>query len=165
MVCYPCGVIQRAVDVSAGCATALLCATKTVIRQVVSPDADPDAAPRPGEVVWVREPWALRDGDRVALQALESTAALSWQPPRTMPLAASRLRLEILSVRQERLRAIPDDELEAEGALWRAPGRPAGETEREGFARWWDSLHRRPGTRWADDPLVFVLRVALVAPS
>lgn len=144
---------ERPLSLSAGCVRAILGGRKTLVRHVA---ADPCPLGEPGDWLWVREPWAPGSpgGSAARYQAdgAEAAPGVEWQPARTMPRELSRLRLE-------RLRDIPDEDLPAEGRLWREGAPAGGETEREGFARWWDSLHARPGTRWADDPWVWVLGV------
>lgn len=157
----PASGLERPVSISAGCARSVLAGRKRLVRQVAADPGEPCPFGQPGDRLWLREPWALAGGEegRYLYQAAGGPPPGSgWQPPKTMPREASRLLAEVRSVRLERLQDIPADELEDEGALWREGDRPAGETEREGFARWWDSLHSRPGTRWEDNPWVWVVR-------
>lgn len=69
-------------------------------------------------------------------------------------------------IRQERLQEISDHDIRAEGfSLEVELGMDAvdGHTvvmagaDGEGMEKTWDSLNRRPGTRWADNPLVWAL--------
>jgi len=67
-------------------------------------------------------------------------------------------RLRITALRRERLQAISDADLAREGGMWeetRPPG--AAESERAGFARWWDAVHTRPDAQWPADPWVWVV--------
>ncbi len=121
--------------VTAACARAIAAGTKTQIRRVVRPDEPPDAP----------SPFGI-PGGRLDLRAHGDGA-----PP--VPVV-------VRAVRRERLRDIRDADLAREGALWRDSTPPAGERDRDGFARWWDSVHPRPGTRWADDPEVWVVEFA-----
>jgi hypothetical protein len=79
-------------------------------------------------------------------------------PGDRVPVSAPNepMLVEIVQTRLERLRAISDDDLEAEGGLWREHAASNPEP-RAAFGRWWDSLHARAGTRWDDDPLVWVV--------
>ena len=73
-----------------------------------------------------------------------------------VPVRGSSLDIEIESTRLERLQEIRDDDLEAEGGLWRELA-SSSRSPREAFGQWWDSVHARPGTRWDDNPLVWVV--------
>lgn len=67
-------------------------------------------------------------------------------------------RLAIGSVRLERLQDIGDEDLVREGGMWRETAPPGSvETDRSGFARWWDQVHARPEARWQANPLVWVI--------
>lgn len=72
----------------------------------------------------------------------------------------------VQQIRQERLQEISDHDVRAEGfSLEVELGMDSrdGHTvvmagaDGEGMEETWDSLNRRPGTRWADNPLVWVL--------
>ena len=77
-------------------------------------------------------------------------------------------RIRITAIRQERLQGFSIDDLEAEGFrlrgyLERDSGAWVGEEEtEEEFATLWNTIHTKPGTRWEDDPLVWVLCFELV---
>lgn len=86
-----------------------------------------------------------------------------WRPPLTMPRWASRLTLELLSVRVERLQAITEEEAKAAGAEGLLL-----QTRRDGhyehvpytFQRLWDA--RNASHPWSSDPWVWVLDVRKV---
>ena len=114
-----------------------------------------------------------------------------WRPSIHMPRWASRLMLEVTSVRIERLRSIGGADALAEGitipvtpdgrrlialtdpgvraglpADWRL-GRPLTDDEyfRALYAGLWDSINgARPGCSWADDPWVWVVSFKRIAP-
>lgn len=70
-----------------------------------------------------------------------------------MPRWASRITLEIVGVRVQRVRDISETDAEAEGITPQPSGKfPA----QKAFGYLWDSLNK-PGRRWADNPLVWVL--------
>jgi hypothetical protein len=119
----------------------------------------------PGDTLWVREPWAHAGPSGFRYLATEADpASVVWLPAREMPRDASRLRLVIRSIRLERLHDIAGEDFAAEGLLWRQADAPGAQSDRSGFARWWDSLHARPGTRWRDNPHVWVVSFALDEP-
>ena len=64
--------------------------------------------------------------------------------------------VEITSTRLEHLQDISADDLEAEGGFWRE-FHEESISPREAFGCWWDSVHSRPGTRWNDNPWVWVV--------
>lgn len=99
-----------------------------------------------------------------------------WSPSIHMPRWASRITLEIIEVRVERLREISEESARAEGA---APYDPTayftisemGGAEhiadweyRAGFAKLWNSL-AKPGATWRDNPWVAVIEFKVVASS
>lgn len=73
-------------------------------------------------------------------------------------------RIRILEIRQERLQAISEDSVVAEGCalqqwaadIYRQYPRSAG------YAQLWDSLHPRKNEQWTANPLVWCLRFELV---
>lgn len=68
-------------------------------------------------------------------------AELGWQP----------LRIRILSIRREPLQAITEADAKAEGVADVAE-----------YAALWDSINKRRGTRFADNPAVWVLTFEVV---
>lgn len=80
----------------------------------------------------------------------------AWKSPLFMPRRLSRITLEILSVRVERVQEISDDDAEAEGMMY------FGETLLEPipadkYAKLWDTLNAKRGYPWADNPWVWVI--------
>lgn len=126
---------------------------------------------RPGDRLWVRETWAAvewayrdgTEGTRVLYCADEPSRnewrpeeGDRWRPSIHMPRWASRITLEVTNVRVERLQAISEDDVEAEGVgLTEWNGHPEW-PRTAGFAELWDSL-AKPGVRWADDPWMWVV--------
>lgn len=150
-------------------------------------------APNPGSRLYVKESfarvWAHADGpsdeDRVEYRASMSARrpggwdaerdapkGARWMSPRFMPRALSRITLEILSVRVERVQAISPDDAIAEGVervprcgcevcARLGPGQwcPADAgAQVQPFAEAWDAINgRRAGCSWADNPHVWCL--------
>jgi hypothetical protein len=145
-----------------------------------------------GDRLWVRETWALLgddDGSPITLDGLQCSAGEAWRlyradtqptkygldllpggahfdgrwrPSIHMPRWASRLSLEVLSVRVERLQEISEEDAKAEGVqpiaievahLGEVCGGGAL-TAREQFGALWDTINgdRAP---WADNPWVW----------
>ena len=138
----------------------------------------------PGDALWVRETWAplgdiltevigrprvfradadlVRDdsGDRVGWWLGEtflegSERPFRWRPSLHMPRWASRITLDVVSVRVERLQAISEADAEAEGVSADLESRTLA---RDAFRELWDSINgKRPGCSWDDDPWVWVV--------
>lgn len=140
----------------------------------------------PGDRLWVRECFAKGvDGcerglsyraDHLDPRGDGPANPMRWTPSIHMPRWASRLTLEVESVRIERLHEIHEDDAKAEGLKamtkdgslfkWGIPDRdgwPGRDDDgwhwhewrrdpREAFAHLWDSIY---GT-WSDNPLVWV---------
>ena len=122
-----------------------------------------------GQNLWVRETWAplfeedtgfcgvqyaaggMAEEDKRAEKYLDGTDR--WRSPAYMPRWASRIALEIVSVRVERLNEISEGEAEAEGAP------PIGDQRCRqytgGFIDIWESINS-PGS-WAENPWVWVV--------
>ena len=96
----------------------------------------------------------------------EGAETLQWHWKRRylsamfMPRWACRYYARVVSVRPERLQDITDEDAAIEGTFvgqnfplathW-YPGRLG-----EFYLEWWDSLHKKPGTRSQDNPWVWV---------
>ena len=89
-----------------------------------------------------------------------------WRPSIHMPRSASRITLEVIGVRVERLHDISEQDAIAEGvdgpmcadAVGRAPSRatllPAAV---HGYAHLWESLNAARGYGWSTNPWVWVI--------
>lgn len=132
-----------------------------------------------GNLLWVREPWCTNPPlstsapDEAFLPSHEIQILykadlnggdpsyrgdVPWYPAKTMPRWASRMTLRVEDVRAENLQVINDEDLQREGKMWIDSGlvKP-GESDRDGFARWWDSIHSLPHERWMSNPAVWVI--------
>lgn len=143
---------------------------------------------QPGDRLWVREIWGMSyvdivpsgrqfvpggtwgsparpnrppcvvfqaDGDMPDDSPLETAR---WSPSIHMPRWASRITLEIVSVRVERLQEISPDDCRAEGM-------PADNNDigvRYGFGQLWQSIHG-PGS-WDANPFVWVIEFRRIKP-
>lgn len=136
---------------------------------------------RVGDRLWVRESWCVGKvavrlhGESYGMIVIRGPLpksrpddcilrySASWQgkdlptmrPSMFMPRWASRITLEVVSVREERLQDITEADARAEGcdAHWEAGWR-------EGycitFANLWDSINgKKDGNSWADNPTVY----------
>lgn len=101
---------------------------------------------------------------------LDSYAA-GWHSPITMPRFASRILLRITDIRVERVQEISEADARAEGIPARRWGRnyAAGSVAPDNdfvddFRKLWDSINKRPGCSWVDNPWAWVIDFERVAP-
>lgn len=136
---------------------------------------------QPGDRLWVRECWCQPDPDRneVAYRANMSSEALAdeqsirrvvrgcvpWRPSIFMPRWASRITLDVTSVRAQRLQEISDADIAAEGVAshlgqMRVNGAPATGfvSAPYAFSCLWNGINgKRDGCAWADNPWVWAI--------
>ena len=127
--------------------------------------------------LWVRETHAIEahinDNARIVYRAdgyarwfddvpvgdpfyLPSDYKAKWRPSIHMPRWASRINLDIASLRLERLQNISDDDVMAEGASGTAP-EDTFDSPREEFAHLWDSINSKRGYGWESNPFVWAV--------
>lgn len=120
----------------------------------------------PGDRLWVRETWRICGGmvqyQDFATRSIPHGASSSdvdrwagksgWQPSIYMPRWASRLTLEIVSVRLETLQSIGEEDVRAEGV---DPGLSG--FYRSGFCAVWDAINEKRGYNWEFNPWVWVV--------
>lgn len=133
----------------------------------------------PGDLLWVRETWAIANcGNRVPLSrdawpewpinrleyiATDKAPAANgywWnkRPSIHMPRWASRITLEVLSVRPERLQDISDEDAIAEGfhPTFNREDGTCDMSARSKFLKFWDLINgKKPGCSWDDNPWVW----------
>jgi hypothetical protein len=130
---------------------------------------------QPGDRLWVKETFADIDTNeppgpvyRATDPDWETTGGWKWTPSIFMPRWASRLTLEVLSVKVQKLQDISEEDAMAEGVEparrplggWRnyasggAPN-PPFRTALESFASLWESING-PGS-WALNPWVWCI--------
>lgn len=134
---------------------------------------------QPGDRLWVRESWQtvtcwqeygawLRDesefepkaGDLVAYRATEKDpSALRWRPSIHMPRWASRILLEIVSVRVERLNDISDDDAIEEGVSISPPASEWDFPKRR-YQELWESINGKGS--WDKNPWVWVIEFKVI---
>ena len=138
-----------------------------------------DACPhgQPGDRIWVRETFA-DIGCRLTYRADEDDGAhckvKRWIPSIHMPRADSRILLEIVSVRVERLQDISDADIEAEGidmdALAEAQERYDSITKdgnasgRATLRMAWRDLWKSTGGNWEANPWCWAITFKRVTP-
>lgn len=139
----------------------------------------------PGDRLWVREPWRTStvhdhigisrsveykaDGANIVghhdeIMELPGKVGdiYGWRPSTHMPRWASRVDLELLSVRVERLQDITEEDAQAEGAQ-RGGDALHHATARNDFSTRWDDT-ASDTTTWACNPWVWVREFRRVQP-
>lgn len=139
----------------------------------------------PGELVNIKEAWATeKQYDHLPPRSIPRTAKIfyvadgvgEWpldltigklRSPLFMPEKFARSFIRIVSVNPERLQNLTKEDCKlegipgyifAKGCLSSNPPDP-----RWAFIALWDSINQQPGTKWADNPLVFRYEFKLVA--
>lgn len=123
-----------------------------------------------GDTIWVRETWQLLTGNghRYVYKAdgepktgpggSQTVWHMTWRPSIFMPRAACRMHLEIISVRQEPLHDLTDEEALREGVQ---ESYRAGTSDESGFrssprrefSKLWDEINFSKAP-WASNPTV-----------
>ena len=130
----------------------------------------------PGNHLWVRETFAYyyagpnftgntgkvyykADGDLSDRVKERDCVEPRWRPSIFMPRWASRITLEIISVRVERVQDISHEDALAEGIDPDAPlnNYGTGSAHRDTFAELWDSINAKRGYSWDSDSWVWVI--------
>lgn len=144
-----------------------------VARKVVGKTAALIRCPygQPGDRLWVRETFADegcrqdRDDCYYRADGESDLQGGGWTPSIHMPRWASRITLEIVSVRVERLREISEADAKAEGCWY---GKGGGEVDHavlpeNHFPTLWESING-PGS-WGANPWVWVVEFKRVEPG
>lgn len=126
---------------------------------------------QPGDRLWVRETYAVygefTDETGYCYKADGDKAGITWKSPLFMPRTASRILLELVSVRVERVQEISHEDALAEGVEDRdcaSYGFPVTSYAVANYHNLWDSLNAKRGYGWASNPFVWVLEFRRVAP-
>jgi ribosomal protein L37E len=113
-----------------------------------------------GDRLWVRETFATGYG-KVFYRATDDMSScgmkVPWKPSIFMPRKASRITLEIVSVRVERVQDISETDAIHEGV--QPCGHDSYHTDQHtcAFQSLWDSLNAKRGYGWAKNPWVWVI--------
>lgn len=124
-------------------------------RRWVGPSAPPptEFQGRPHSMTYLVESSPLESGPAAHIDR--------WTPSIHMPRWASRIDLEIVAVRVERLQDITEQDAQAEGIT--AEGVMDGGYHVNAFANLWDHINGDRAT-WASNPWVWVVEFKRVAP-
>ncbi len=111
---------------------------------------------QPGDRLWVRETWGPCAGGVVYRDDFPACPdGGKWKPSIFMPRWASRITLEIVSVRVERVQGITVDDAEKEGCGFGVNDETGGPVAR--FKNLWDSINSSRGFGWYANPWVWVI--------
>ena len=126
----------------------------------------------PGDRLWVRETWHQHSSDddfctgEIHYRATEICVGTKWIPSIFMPRWASRITLEVVSVRVERVQDISEEDALSEGiSFWKPKemdNRPFEENfwtnyPQFAFQNLWDSINAKRGYGWDVNPWVWVI--------
>ncbi len=147
---------------------------------------------QPGDWLWVRETWCscgLTDREGLIYRATDGMDADDfdsgnrWCPSIHMPRWASRITLDVIGVRVERVQDITETDAKAEGVKWvqgSVTAQPYYEVWHGGkpgsahckcycnvdarpvFRRLWDSINASRGYGWDANPFVWVVEFKVV---
>lgn len=134
-----------------------------------------EPAKRDLDYVYYRADWQKGHGPDFDGETIENEGG-GWKPSIHMPRWASRLLLEITSVRVERLQDITEEDAIEEGChaytVYRTiPGECVEEPDydvsaTEDYAKLWDSINgKTPGAAWKDNPFVWVVEFKNITPA
>lgn len=120
----------------------------------------------PGDHLWVREKWAAHTwpptGPAYQYAADDQYPVPErWKPSIHMPRAASRITLEVVNVRVERLHDISEEDAKAEGVTLKGTSRYEGEA-RDAFEALWCSINGDDS--WKANPWVWVIGFKVIKP-
>ena len=124
---------------------------------------------KPGDRLWVRDSFKEWSGGQVFYAATPTVAKGmsliplgNWKPSIHMPRRLSRITLEIVSVRVERVQDISYDDAIAEGCNGRHSKDEEGIkselfSPREEFSKLWDRINSARGYAWENNPWVWAI--------
>lgn len=137
---------------------------------------------QPGDRLWVRETWAttyplndVKPSNLAAGFPCEYAAGGSsvgaplvdrgvWRPSIHMPRWASRLTLEIVSVRVQRVQEITKADVLSEGTPGFELERASEDEARACFTQLWDTINRKRGFGWDKNPFCWVITFKRIQP-
>ncbi len=114
----------------------------------------------PGDRLWVRETFSDSEPVFYRADGIANDSDMRWKPSIFMPRELSRLTLEIVAVRVERVQDISHDDAVAEGCFRIEPCAeyPHGNAwGRLGFSHLWDTINAVRGHGWENNPWVWVV--------
>ena len=132
---------------------------RVLVKQANSQDEDPTDQYEAGDVIAVKETWAVKDGEYIYKADYDNNYSNTlWVQSTRMPDDAVRLFLRVVSARKEEL-----EDIEKEG-VW-LPG--TLDPQNEFAAMWNESLSPRKKEKysWSSNPTVWVIDFERVSNS
>lgn len=125
---------------------------------------------KPGDRLWVRETWAQFHNAMIYAATPAMITVDKWKPSIHMPRWASRITLEIKSVRVERIQDISLNDAVAEGMRIRDTdgghvfemGFDAYVSPLDAYRELWDSINAKRGFGWEKNPWCWAIE--FIAP-
>lgn len=116
---------------------------------------------KPGDVLYVREKWAVNYGGYNYFADLPQKMAeyYQWHPSVHMPRKAARIFLQVADVRAERLQDITEAGAISEGLRIGIGGEPYLSC-RDAYHAHWDNLNKKRDYGWDTNPWVWVYTFA-----
>lgn len=122
----------------------------------------------PGDRLWVKETWCRTGSGDIHYRATQDASQiyaplLKWKSSMMMPRWVSRILLEVLSVRVQRLQDISEGDVNAEGIEGDSYLEELGtstldpHSARIYFMELWDSINAKRGYSWESNPYVRVI--------
>lgn len=128
---------------------------------------------QPGDRLWVKETWKLagtlfyRADGEPSKEDLDLYPNWKWRPSLFMPRVFSRITLEVVRIRVERVQEITPADASAEGFVWFGkygypirggiPTLLEQKTPVQMFAETWDRINAKRGFGWDVNPWVWVI--------
>lgn len=130
---------------------------RVLVRQVNSQDENPADQYETGDVIAVKETWAVKDGKYIYKADYDNNYSnILWVQSTRMPDDAVRLFLRIVSARKEKLQDISSEDIEKEG-VW-LPGTLDPQNESL-------SPRKKEKYSWSRNPMVWVIDFERVSNS
>lgn len=130
---------------------------------------------QPGDRLWVREAFCNYGSGPVFRADVKDGSGGPWKPAIHMPRSVSRIELEVVGVRVERVQQISEEDAQAEGTVIHenpkcgiglgrhmyaySPGNHHEWelTATQAYCRLWDSINADRGYSWEKNPWVWVI--------
>ena len=109
-----------------------------------------------GETMWVRESFRIDKTLKPHYMADSVLCVYKWKPSIHMPRWASRINLEIVDVRMERLQDISEADARAEGCFF-CSHTGNHKTAAQSFYELWNSINAKRGYAWSENVWVYVI--------